>query len=94
MALWLVVVPSPSICELTRCDIQLYNRKVFLILGLESYNMSILDAAVVLIGRSPRPAAIPEPLPLVLLATVFLLTSWVVRRVGAKGQPRESVRER
>jgi hypothetical protein len=26
----------------------------------------------------------PEPLPLVLLASLFLLTSWLMRRVGAK----------
>ena len=26
----------------------------------------------------------PEPLPLVILASLFLLTSWIMRRVGAK----------
>ena len=35
-------------------------------------------------GFSPAVSNGPEPLPLLLVASVFLLTSWIMRRVGAK----------
>jgi hypothetical protein len=48
--------------------------------------MNVLPIAIVLLSRVPSAVAMtgPEPLPLVLMASALLLTSWLVRRVGAK----------
>jgi hypothetical protein len=48
--------------------------------------MGVIHTIVTLISRSPSLATSsgPEPLPLLLLASLFLLTSWIMRRVGAK----------
>jgi len=48
--------------------------------------MNALPILIVLFSRAPWAATLtgPEPLPLALMASVLLLTSWLVRRVGAK----------
>ncbi len=44
--------------------------------------MNFIYSTVIVISRGLS----PEPLPLLLLASVFLASSWAMRRVGAKSQ--------
>jgi hypothetical protein len=48
--------------------------------------MNVLPISIILFSHVPSTITMtgPEPLPLVIVASALLLTSWLVRRVGAK----------
>ena len=48
-------------------------------------HMSVIFAVMAMSrGLAPAGSGGPEPLPLLFLASLFLLTSWIMRRASAK----------